>query len=766
MTATTRRHSGPPVRPRPPGPWPIALAALAIALATACSRLASFSGDSFSLIWPAAGIGFVLILVWGQRGLLALALGLAAWAIPTYWREPILIPIMVLASCAGPWLTWRMVRTHFQETYEPFARTASLYAFLRAEALVGIPIGTLIVGGSRIMLTHVNLRDVPALFFGEWIVGFCGAITFAPVVHALFDAAGRADLRAFWQETRAAIARDRIILAGVVGVAALGMASILLHQPEYGRAVLYLLLPLLAVNSVQTRAFPGHLTLLLAALAVLTTRAYASRVGVPDFDTVDPDLFVTSLYVVVIACSTLTLLAISSERRAALERLEEQAFIDPLTGLLSEAGLNRSLGRAVQRKNRKIGLISVRLVNEQAVEQLLGNEAARTICQRAGSALNSLLAAPTWARVGSGRFIGIISNVSHLDALMAAALAIVRDASGGEGGPACRPVWAAAAARGKSGAHITTEALLASLRDAEQGSPVDGAAVIFEVDRNAASHRLTRTHESERVRDAIAKQRIVLYAHAIVPNGRSNLQQRPGVELLTKLEAGDGGLIDAEDWLPLAMREGLMPALDVAVLRGAFAWFSAHPKALSSVEYCGINLSGSSVGDTDLVRRVRRALTESRLPPGKFMFEITEGQSIASPARASETIRALRRLGFKIAIDDFGTGLATFDYLKRFELDCIKIDGSFIHALANNPLDAAIVKSIVTVARAISVRTVAEYVGDQKILEIVSKLGVDASQGWAFGPPLPIAEFFAALAPEVAGANVTPLYPRRALQNV
>ena len=91
---------------------------------------------------------------------------------------------------------------------------------------------------------------------------------------------------------------------------------------------------------------------------------------------------------------------------------------------------------------------------------------------------------------------------------------------------------------------------------------------------------------------------------------------------------------------------------------------------------------------------------------------------------------------------------------------------SSIHALANNPLDAAIVKSIVTVARAISVRTVAEYVGDQKILEIVSKLGVDASQGWAFGPPLPIAEFFAALAPEVAGANVTPLYPRRALQNV
>jgi EAL domain-containing protein (putative c-di-GMP-specific phosphodiesterase class I) len=205
--------------------------------------------------------------------------------------------------------------------------------------------------------------------------------------------------------------------------------------------------------------------------------------------------------------------------------------------------------------------------------------------------------------------------------------------------------------------------------------------------------------------------------------------------------------------------------LDLAVLRGTFAWFTAHPKTLSQFEYCGINLSGSSVGDADLVRRVREALVESRLPPGKFMFEITEGQTIARPARAAETIRSLRGMGCKIAIDDFGTGLATFDYLKRFEIDCIKIDGSFIHALANNELDAAIVSSIVNVARAISVRTVAEYVGDNSTLELVTRLGVDASQGWAIGPPLPLAEYFAMASTAAAGANVTPLHPRRVAQS-
>jgi len=766
MKPPAKRHAGLPIRPRPPGIEALALAALAVALATTCSRLASFSGASFSLIWPAAGIGFVLIQVWGWRGLVALALGILLWATPTYWHQPALIPLAVLSSCVGPWLTWQLVRSRFQETYEPFARAGSLYAFLRAEALVGIPAGALIGCASLALSSDLSLRELPAIFFGFWIVEFCGAITFAPVVHAIFDAAGRADLAAFWQETRSAIYRDRLILGGVVCVASLGFASIQMNQPEYGRAVLYLLLPLLAVNSVQTRAFPGHMTLLLAALAVLTTRAYASHVGQPVSATINPELFVTSLYLVVIACTTLTLLAISSERRAALERLEEQAFLDPLTGLLSEAGLHRSLARALQKKNRSIGLVSVRLVNEQALEQLQGGEAALSICKRAGTALNTLLAAPTWGRVGSGRFIGIISSVNHLDALMAAALAIVRDAVGGQGGAVCHPVWAVAAARGKSGAHLTPEALLASLRDAEQRAPVDGSAVIFEVDRNAAGHRLTRTHESERVREAIAKQRIVLYAQAIVPNAQTGVKQRPSVELLTKLEAADGGLIDAEDWLPLAMREGLMPALDVAVLRGAFMWFATHPKTLSAFEYCGINLSGSSVGDADLVRRVRDALTESRLPPAKFMFEITEGQTIASPARASDTIRALRRLGFKIAIDDFGTGLATFDYLKRFEIDCLKIDGSFIHALGKNALDAAIVKSIVTVARAISVRTVAEYVGDQNTLDLVSALGVDASQGWAFGPPLPLAEFFAVRTPEMPSATVTPLHPRRVLQNI
>lgn len=757
------RRFRPPVRPQRPDLLAIGSAALVVALVTAASRLAAFSDGSFSLLWPAAGIGFVLIQVWGNRGLLALALGLTAWAIPAYWHRPALVPLAVVASCIGPWVSWNLVRTRFQSTYEPFARTETLFAFLRAEALVGIPLGTLVGCCSLLLFTDLDWRDLPAVAFSYWIVEFCGAITFAPVVHAMFGGATRLDLGGLLHEIRAAIYRDRLTLTGVIWVAALGFASIYLGEPDYGRAVLYLLLPLLAVNAVQTRAFPGHLTLLIAAVAVLTTRAYASHAAHVSGSAIGADLFVTSLYLVVIACTTLALLAISSERRAALECIEEQAFVDPLTGLLSEAGLIRSLARAVQNSNLTLGLISVRIVNQQAVEQLLGSQAAAAIDRHAAKALDNLLAAPTWGRLGVGRLVGIISSVEHLEGLMGAALAIVGDAVARDGKSICHPVWSVAGVRSVNAHQLTAESLLAALREAEERSSIEGIGAVLEVDQSAANQRHTRTQESERVRNAITQRRIVLYAQAIVPNSKSNQLRRPSIEILAKLAGLDGDLIDAVDWLPFAMRDGLMPALDVAVLRQSLAWFAAHREVLPAFEHCGINLSGSSLGDADLVRRVREAILESELPAEKFMFEITEGQTIANPTRASETIKALRGLGCKIAIDDFGTGLATFDYLKRFEVDCIKIDGAFIRALGTSALDAAIVSSIVRVAQAISVETVAEYVADQKTLGIVKRLGVGSSQGWAIGLPLPLEEFFTARNLSSLGAKVTPL---RTVRNV
>ena len=113
--------------------------------------------------------------------------------------------------------------------------------------------------------------------------------------------------------------------------------------------------------------------------------------------------------------------------------------------------------------------------------------------------------------------------------------------------------------------------------------------------------------------------------------------------------------------------------------------------------------------------------------------------------RSRENVQHLRAAGFRVSLDDFGTGFATYSYLKRYEVDEIKIDGTFITALGSNSIDNEIVESIVRVAHRLKVKTVAEFVATPELREHVRRLGVDYVQGYAIGMPQPIAQIYAAL---------------------
>ena len=173
-----------------------------------------------------------------------------------------------------------------------------------------------------------------------------------------------------------------------------------------------------------------------------------------------------------------------------------------------------------------------------------------------------------------------------------------------------------------------------------------------------------------------------------------------------------------------------------------FEWFATHPHALEKLSHCAINLSGPTVASPVIAQRIAQGLKLHQLPAHKFTFEITESQAIANPAQATDTIRAIRECGCRVAIDDFGTGVATFDYLKRFDVDYIKIDGAFIQSLLDDPVDRVIVESMVKVAHQLKVRTVAEFVSSPELQRAVTELGVDESQGYVFGAPRPLHEWF------------------------
>ncbi|HPU51786.1 MAG TPA: EAL domain-containing protein, partial [Burkholderiaceae bacterium] len=135
-----------------------------------------------------------------------------------------------------------------------------------------------------------------------------------------------------------------------------------------------------------------------------------------------------------------------------------------------------------------------------------------------------------------------------------------------------------------------------------------------------------------------------------------------------------------------------------------------------------------------------------KIPANKIVFEITESEAIRNPGAASRLVDELKAEGFGIALDDFGTGLATFEYLKRFPIDYLKIDGSFIRNLVTNPIDEEIVLSTVRVARRLNVKTIAEHVHNQDIYDRLRFLGVEYVQGELIGSARPIAEVFAQVA--------------------
>ena len=179
------------------------------------------------------------------------------------------------------------------------------------------------------------------------------------------------------------------------------------------------------------------------------------------------------------------------------------------------------------------------------------------------------------------------------------------------------------------------------------------------------------------------------------------------------------------------------------MIHRAFEWLASNPASLAATWRCSINLAGATMSDGAIADYIREQRSRFGIPAEKIVFEITESEAIRNPAAASRLVDDLKEQGFRIALDDFGTGLATFEYLKRFPLDYVKIDGSFIRNLMTNPIDEEIVISTIRVAARLKLRTVAEHVHSAAVYERLTELGVTYLQGDFFGKPIPLREFFA-----------------------
>ena len=224
---------------------------------------------------------------------------------------------------------------------------------------------------------------------------------------------------------------------------------------------------------------------------------------------------------------------------------------------------------------------------------------------------------------------------------------------------------------------------------------------------------------------------------------------RPRFEVLLRMRDSDGSHVPSSAFFSAAERYQMMPQIDRWVVSATIASLSEYLEDVSiQGAICSINLSGQSLGDDGILEFIDDELNERKVPPECICFEITESAAVSNLKKAQAFINELRDRGCTISLDDFGAGLSSFAYLKNFNVDTLKIDGSFIRDITENRISESMVAAITQVAKVMQLKTVAEYVESDATRELVRKLGVDFAQGHAVGRPIPFADALNSLTSE------------------
>jgi PAS domain S-box-containing protein len=244
----------------------------------------------------------------------------------------------------------------------------------------------------------------------------------------------------------------------------------------------------------------------------------------------------------------------------------------------------------------------------------------------------------------------------------------------------------------------------------------------------SARHDIEELARIKRIEDALAQERLLLYAQPIIDLHTSEIVQR---ELLLRVREPDGHVVGPGSYLPLAEQCGLIGAIDRWVIRRGVE-LAARGCPVQ------VNVSAHSIGDQTLLSHIESCIERTGADPKLLVFEITETALVLDEAIARAFAERLHSLGCKLALDDFGTGYGGFTFLKRLPIDYLKIDIEFVSDLASNTASRHVVQAVVALARAFSLQTVGEGVEDSKTLTLLRELGVDYAQGYHISRPEPL----------------------------
>jgi EAL domain-containing protein (putative c-di-GMP-specific phosphodiesterase class I) len=254
-------------------------------------------------------------------------------------------------------------------------------------------------------------------------------------------------------------------------------------------------------------------------------------------------------------------------------------------------------------------------------------------------------------------------------------------------------------------------------------------------DQNPDDLRSThkRVHWARELREVLDENRVILYSQPVI-----RLSDRTPVhhEILVRVLDRNGGLVLPGQFIEVAESLGMAQEIDLRVVEKVIDVLQG-PQFRGRKTRFFVNLSRTSISDPHWVRRFQNLLSAAPVDHSQLVFEITETAAMSSVDVTQGFIAQMKRMGCRFALDDFGAGFSSFYFLKRFEVDYLKIDGSFVRELASDGASRLFVRALCDVARGLNKQVVAEWVEDQSVMDILVEMGVQYGQGYMFGRPLP-----------------------------
>ncbi|MBK1679326.1 EAL domain-containing protein [Rhodocyclus tenuis] len=438
-----------------------------------------------------------------------------------------------------------------------------------------------------------------------------------------------------------------------------------------------------------------------------------------------------------------------SERKSNEERIQHLAHHDPLTDLPNRALCIERLRLAMQqaqRSGQKIAVLFIDLDRFKNINDSLGHHIGDALLRSVARRLiDGVRAADTVSRLGGDEFVIILNGFEHTDEVMEIVYQRLiprirqpHDIDGAELFVSCSV--------GIAVYPDDAEEIDLLMRNADAAmylAKTSGRnnAQFFTPELSIqASERLSIENE---LRHAIEREELCLYYQ---PRIATRSQKLVGIEALVRWQHPEKGLLSPIRFIPVAEESGLIIPLGNWILREAcrqhIEW---RGRGIGSIPV-SVNLSALQLRDPGLLAMIDSTLRDTGMEASMLELELTESLLMEDVSKTIELLAAIRERGLKLSIDDFGTGYSSLNYLRRFPIDALKIDQSFIRGMLDDAQHLAITKAIIGIGQTLGLRVVAEGVEQEEELRVLTAAGCDEIQGYYFSRPLPAAEMAAWIA--------------------